>query len=111
MIQIGTFQNTSSRYIFNIDLNGESFRLRFHWNTRENNWYMDIMDTEDNNLLLGVKLVVDYELTKRYKYIQGLPKGEFFVTAIAENESEELTYDNFGSKYIMVFLTNEEFYG
>jgi hypothetical protein len=113
MVIIPTFQSTSSRYTIEVELNNVPFNLAFHWNARDAAWYMDISDANDILLLAGIKLVLNYALLNQYNYLEGLPDGEFFVSDTNTDNpySEELTYDNFGDRYQLIFITNDELNG
>ena len=109
MFLVPTFQNVSTRYIITTDLNGSAFRLRFHWNSREAAWYMDILNTDDVLILSGIKLVVNYSLIRQYPAIQELPKGEFILFDLeANDQTGGVTIENFGRRYQLLFFTDEE---
>ena len=47
MFIIPIFQNASSKFIQQVTLNNEVFKIRFFWNTRDESWYMSILDIDD----------------------------------------------------------------
>ncbi len=109
MFVVPTFQKNSSKYIIETVLNNEVFRLRFFWNTREEFWYMDIMDQNDVNILTNVKLVINYSLLQQYEAIETLPKGDFILWDVEQNPIiGGVTVDNYGVRYNLLFFTNEE---
>lgn len=112
MTIIATFRDYSSKFTEKIELNGEMFYLSFNWNTRAQQWYMTIADADENILLASVKLIIEYPLNNIYKDLNGFPKGIFYIWDLEENESTaEMTYDEFGSRYQLVFFTDEEIAG
>jgi len=100
------YVSDSPRYLYNIPLDGDIFVLYFHWNSRENFWYMDILKSDGTtNILTGIKLVPNYRLLKQYKAIDGLPKGDFVLYDSEENvQDEQLTFENFGVRYKMLYF-------
>ena len=109
MFVLPTFQNNSSKYTIEVELNNEVFRLRFQWNVRAGDWYMDILDSDDNPILLNIKLVINYSLLDQYRYMTTLPKGEFILWDLEQNPSTGgLGFDNFGKRYQLLFFTDEE---
>lgn len=109
MFVVPTFQNRSSKYTIEVELNSEVFRLRFIWNSREQSWYMDILDQDDIEILTGIKLVINYELLLQYEAYDNLPKGEFILWDLEKNpKTGGVTFDNFGRRYQLIFFTDEE---
>ena len=109
MFIVPTFQVQSSKYIMEVELNNQVFRLRFLWNTRELYWYMDILNQDDVEILTGIKMVINYVLLNQFQYMADLPKGEFFVMDLEQNPSTGgITFDNFGERYQLLFYTDEE---
>ncbi len=110
MIIIPTYQKISSKYVIDIELNGTMFSLHFLWNTREEFWYMNIFSAEGDPVITGIKIVPKYALLEQFKAVPGLPEGDFFVVDNDQNNpySEGITYDNFGTRYSLLFITTEE---
>jgi len=109
MIIIPVFQNNSARYVIDIELANTLFKLKFNWNARESSWYMDIQDSEENDILIGLKLTINYRLLKQYRALENLPDGDFYLWDLKQNVNEGvLDFDNFGHRYPLLFFTNEE---
>lgn len=109
MIVIPTFQNRTARYGIDIELNGIVFHLLFSWNSREESWYMDIQNSEEIDILRGIKLIPNYQLLKQYRAYADLPQGEFILWDLYNDSvNSEITYDNYGKRYQLLFFTNEE---
>jgi hypothetical protein len=89
-------------YDFSIDLDGRTFLLEFHWNARDVAWYLTIYDQDENLLLAGRKLVLDFPLLARFMNPM-LPAGEFFVVdTSAANEPPGLT--DLGSRVVLLYV-------
>jgi hypothetical protein len=121
MISIPFSQNVSSKFYFTIALENDGvFTLSFFFNTRDNAWFMDILNSVgDTVLLAGVRLSVGYFLLQQYHGTEGLPKGDFIVyDELAANltnteTSEDLSFDNIGidQRFTLLYVTEAELYG
>ncbi len=62
--------------LLSVILDGIRYRLRFYFNFRQTIWYMDILNDNDEDVLLGRKLVPDWGITEQFT-LDELPPGEF----------------------------------
>lgn len=58
-----------------IQLSGIIFILKFQWNALNEYWVMDIYNRNDEPVLLGVKVVANWNLTDQFVAI-GMPPGD-----------------------------------
>lgn len=108
MVIMPVFQDRSSRYEFDIELAGEVWHLKFSWNAREEAWYMDIQTQNQVDIISGIKMVINYPLLNQY-IAYNLPEGNFILWDLEQNPSTGgVTFDNFGKRYQLIFLSNEE---
>jgi len=109
MIQISTYQTASSHYTFSIILEQKVFDLTFFWNERSQNWYFSIENKEDSTKLTNRKLVENWALLRNHKALFRSLEGDFILLRLSNSSSEvELSYDNFGSSFILYFLSSAE---
>lgn len=109
MVIIPIFQNISARFIFDIELAGELFRLEFAWNAREESWYMNIQDQNENYILAGIKMVIKYKLLEQYRAYTNLPDGDFILWDLEQNsQNGGVTFENLGKRYQLLFFSQEE---
>lgn len=59
-----------------ITLTGTIFLLYFSWNAMNEYWVMNIFDRNDSPILLGVKVVTNFDLTAQFAAITGMPQGD-----------------------------------
>ena len=69
---------TLPSYSFEIDLDNTVYRMWFRWNTLHSFWTMDIQTREGIDLIIGVKLIVNAQLIRRY-VDDKLPAGELIA--------------------------------
>ena len=75
---IPTQQNLSA-WSQRTTLDGIDYQLDFAWNGREDAWHLSISDTAGNPLVLGLKLVTNRPLFKRFHFVAGMPPGEIYA--------------------------------
>lgn len=58
-----------------ITLTGTIFNLRFKWNALNKYWSMNIYNRNEEPIIYGIKVVVNWNLTQQYVKI-GMPAGQ-----------------------------------
>lgn len=61
-----------------LTLDGRVYTMRGKYNTRSDQWVVDILSRERQPLLLGLRLVLNYPLLLA-NYDERLPRGQLFV--------------------------------
>lgn len=89
-----------------VSLDGEIFILEFQYNTRGDYWSLFVYSKEGTPLLMGVKIVIDFELIQRYG-TRNLPAGEIYGIDVTE------TVEKIGRRDLLdlvelVYLTEAE---
>lgn len=80
LIRIPT-QQSQAAWTQRTTLDGLDFALSFVWNARAGAWYMRIADTFGKPIVGEIKLVSNRPLLARFRYLVGLPPGEFIVVS------------------------------
>lgn len=78
-VTIPTLSDGSTLYTIGIELDGVGYNFKFSYSTRENVWYLDILDDYNDPLLLGIKLVQGYYLCEYQKEFRRLFEGDLLV--------------------------------
>jgi hypothetical protein len=77
-----------------VTLDGIVYSLIISWNSLGAFWVLSIFDRDLNPIILGIKLVLNYELFKMHPKLNS-PKGELYVIDIKEGSGtisfEDLT--------------------
>lgn len=87
-------------------LDGTEFRLEFRFNEREQRFYMDLRDGDGVDILVGVRLTVDWA-PLRYLVDPRRPLGEIFITD-SEGEGRDPRLGDLGDRVKLFYLTGEE---
>lgn len=72
-------KNNLPWYKFKITLSGVIFTLSFRYNSRTTRWLMDILDSSENPVLMGLPLLINRNVTSQYPTF-AIPEGVFFAT-------------------------------
>lgn len=68
----------SPRFFFDIDLEGETYRLEFDFNDRAAKWFMNIRDTNGDALVQGLCIVLGSDILAPYHH-RSIPPGGMFA--------------------------------
>lgn len=60
------------------------FLIQFKWNALNKYWIMSIYDRNNNPILLGVKVVTNFNLTSQFAAITGMPSGNIICQNILD---------------------------
>lgn len=93
-------------YTFGTTLNEEVFLLRFRWSFREECWYLDLSDENDEPLASGVKVVLGTRLGELYASAD-MPRG-YLVLVDNSGSEEDPTLDDIGVRLQLYFYTPDE---
>lgn len=88
-------------YSYRIDLDGDTYTLRFRWNRRADHWYMDIKTGNGDQIVSGIPLLIMLPITQRFKDDR-FPPGEFFLID-EQNEFANPNRDNFGTRTKLIY--------
>ena len=102
-IALQVFNSVRSSFSQKIVLNSQIYNIKIYWNTREDAWYMDILDKDLNPYIYGIKLVANFPLLQEYD--RSFVNYGNFILADTEGfpNSDRPTYDNIGERYQLIF--------
>jgi len=89
-----------------VTLEGVVYRFTFVWNYRGQYWTMSIYDRDDVALLVGVKLVMRFSLTKHYPG-RAVPPGVFMVSD-PKQVLDRVEDGDMGANTELVYFTEDE---
>ena len=106
MIIIPIFQTTSSDFIQKISLGGQLVKIRLKYNIRSFSFHIDFTDSF-SNIITGIKLVPNWLLLRGHSRFLSF-SGDLIVLKADEKASPTITYDNFGSGWELLYMTEDE---
>lgn len=75
-----------------ITLSDVIFNLNFKWNALNKYWIMSIYNRNDQPILLGVKVVVNWNLTSQYVVV-GAPQGDIICQNVLGQFGDIMRFD------------------
>lgn len=104
MITIPIDTSRSSHFTLSVNLDEIVCNFRFLWNLRDECWYCDFSSSNGQNN--GVRIVRETGLLGNRSNLGA--DGDFRVLKVNRTAKDHITYDNFGSDYILVWATSAE---
>jgi hypothetical protein len=90
-----------------INLDGQDYVLSFAWNALNEYWAMEILTRDLEPIVLGIKIVVNYNLT--YPYVaEGIPPGDIVCQNLIGGDAKIKRYD-MGDVTELVYYSAGEF--
>lgn len=105
MILIERYDYSSFKKQYTLD--GVLFYIHLYWVERNSSWYMNIENTNEVIIYSGIRLVCLIGMLETVRSKEGLPAGDFYLKK-KSGDSSVLTYDNFGTEFILNYYTKKE---
>jgi len=89
---------TPRAQVIRVDIGNTFYTLNFRWNRVNSTWIMDISDSLNNPLSMGIPLVTGADLLGQFRYL-GIGGGVPMITmtiAVGHSPDEIPTYENLG---------------
>lgn len=93
-------------YRFGTNLDGVQYRFGFHWNERAEGWYMDVLESDDTPIRMGIRVVLGVRLGHRVADSR-FPPGELVARDLS-GAGREATLDDFGERVVIDYTTPAE---
>lgn len=94
------------KFSFTIDLEGLSYIINITWSYREEAWYYDLLTIDEEAILQGKKLVVDFPLFLGYTD-ERLPEGDIVVYD-QTGKGDRIGRNDLGARGVFIFKDNQE---
>jgi hypothetical protein len=104
MVTILTFplRNDLPQYSFPITLSGSNYVIQMIFNVRMNRWIMNINDVAGNQILSGIPVLIERNLTGQYATL-AIPAGVFLAVDNTGQDSQPTQY-SFGVDHTCYYL-------
>jgi hypothetical protein len=97
---------TTEHFSFLTELDGETYGFEFHWNERESGWFMSVLTADEEPIVAGKRVVVDWPLTARDPDVR-LPPG-MLVAQDTEGARQDPGRYDLGSRVVLLYFTADE---
>ena len=92
------------RYRQEITLDESQYIIDIIWNERGEFWFFDLYDRDEAPLVLGVKMVLDFDLLLPYS-VAGMPTGSLILLDTT-GSFERATYEDI-EQFTLGYVTDE----
>lgn len=89
-----------------IKLDDISYIFSFTWNNRDSSWTLDIQSTDGSDIIMGIKLVSNYELLGTYAQT-GQPQGTMFLFDTS-GLKQDCDRTELGSRWKLYYITHDD---
>jgi hypothetical protein len=100
------FSTEDPHFIQQTQLDGVFFGFRVYWNEREAAWYFDLLDSSNNPITLGRKIVAKYPLLHRC-IDERRPAGELYVIDLS-NTGIDPGLNELDKRIVIVYYDADE---
>ena len=109
-LEIPVLSERVARWEIKVDLSGRRYGLYVSYNTRQEAWFMTIMDSTGKILIAGIRLVPGALFLRKYRAsVPELPPGELWLIDIEGRlSSAEVTRNNLHTRFALTYTIFEE---
>lgn len=91
---------------FETNLDGTNYAIRVRWNSRMEQWFMDVMDETESPIAMGLALVLGAYIGKRCADPR-FPPGLFMASDLA-NSGTDATLDDITTRVPIYYYSADE---
>jgi hypothetical protein len=106
MIELALLQGTAF-YRKRVEFDGSTFLLDLAWNARAGSWYLSLFDAAETPLVVGITVVPNRPLLKRFRATPGMPAGDLVAFDLTETITKP-GYDELGPVVSLVYVEASE---
>ncbi|HEX5035128.1 MAG TPA: hypothetical protein VFW62_11675 [bacterium] len=88
-------------YRLRLEIEDRTYIFRFYFNERSNRWIMSIYDDQEQQIVVGMALNVNFALLGQYAD-QRLPPGEIILFDTSE-KNQECGRDDLGNRCVLLY--------
>ena len=103
LTQIPTNSNGNPAFSEVINIDDVYYKFYFKWNSRDTVWLLDITDVNDNPIMCGIKLVINYELITMHA-LPVMPLGQMYLFDLSGN-NQPCLFDDLGGRCKLFYLS------
>ena len=89
-------------YTVDVDMGGALYRLGINWNTRGEFWTLDLMAADDTPIVMGIRIVPDWDLLGRFADPR-LPAGRIYCVDQSGAGSPP-GYTDLGGRVVLAYV-------
>lgn len=94
--------STFDNFSITVELDSMVYGMDFKFDLRNERWYVDLFDSNNNLLLAGLPAMVSWPLLKQFEYRTDIPKGVLYFLDQNGTEIEPGRFD-LGARVLMIY--------
>lgn len=98
---------TSTYYDELVQLEGLEYLFEFVWSDRDGSWALNIYDQDENQIAVGIKLLLDAPLLRRFQDSR-LPPGLLFCNDLSGTGQDMTKASDLGVNVELVYVTSDD---
>ena len=91
-----------------VQLDGVEYVLDFIWLDRESAWYLNIGDQGGNQICTGIRLVVSWDLLRRFRTNPVAPQGMLICLDVSDKGLDITEPTELGDRVKMYYITPDD---
>lgn len=93
-------------YIFETELESNTYQFEFRWNDRAQAWFMEMRDVNGDQIISGKRICIGAPILMRHMDPR-LPRGELYVTDTLDKDVEPGLAD-LGGRVILSYIPSDD---
>lgn len=89
-------------YTFRVTLDGVEYLFKLDWNDRENRWYLGLYTADEIPLAVGIKVVANWPLLRRFTGTN-MPPGILIAADMSAERGESPEYADLGTRVKLLY--------
>lgn len=94
-------------FIFEADLEGQTYFIRMSWNSEGEFWVLSLEDYNQNILLAGIRVVPDTPLLAMFRHV-AVPPGEIWAVLMDDTRGDFLRSDFVDGTAALIYVEQGE---
>lgn len=94
-------------YTFDTVLDEITYYFRVYWNGRDEAWFLDVYDADQQAIAYGIKIVLGTNLGRTVDH--PLTRQGMLVAIDRSGEGRDATFDDLGDRVVVLHLTQGEY--
>lgn len=90
-----------------VQLESLEYLLEFSWSDRESAWYCNIYDQDENQLAMGIKLLLNVDLLRRFTDSR-LPHGKLICIDSGGTNADIAKSSDLGDRVLLMYVTSDD---
>lgn len=106
-VHVLPIEPSNGYYSIRPTLDGVTYEITVRWNDRVGAYFLDLYDAERTPLVLGRRVVIEWDIFGLARNLDGAPPGTIMAMDTTPRK-EDPVFDDFGTRVLLLYLDAEE---